>query len=152
MYSFTGKFLYSIDQKGRLNLPFKFRRMTKTDNFVLTYGLEKCLFIFPEERWLQYVKGCMPLTIGEKAHRDFLRLFGSSTEDLSLDKQGRLQIREDFLEHAGLKKEALIIGVIDHIEVWDPACWEEYKKSIANTYPQLAEQAMRNVNLTEYIE
>lgn len=152
MLGFIGKYLYSIDEKGRVNLPSKFRKMTKGKTYVLSKGLEECLFVFPKSRWSQYVKGFMPMTFARKADRDFFRLLGYNTEDVQLDDQGRLKVRDDFIQYAGLKKEALIIGVMDHVEIWNPERWESYQKEIAKTYPELAEEALSRVNLSDYFE
>ena len=152
MLGFIGKYLYSVDEKGRVNLPSKFRKMTKGKMYVLSRGLENCLFVFPKSRWSQYVKSFMPMTFAKKADRDFFRLLGFNTESVLLDDQGRVKIREDFMEYAGLKKEVLLIGVMDHIEIWDPDRWESYQKGIEKSYSELAEEALSKVNLSDYIE
>jgi len=152
MLGYIGKYVYSVDEKGRVNLPSKFRKMTKGKMYVLSKGLENCIFIFPQSRWSQYVKGFMPMTFARKDDRDFFRLLGSNTEGVQLDDQGRVKIRDDFLEYAGIKKEVLLIGVMDHIELWDPERWESYQKHIAKSYSDLAEEALSKVNLSDYFE
>ncbi|MFQ6103095.1 MAG: division/cell wall cluster transcriptional repressor MraZ [Candidatus Glassbacteria bacterium] len=152
MLGYSGRYLYSIDNKGRINLPSRFRKMTEGKIFVISKGLEECLFVFPEARWAQYLKGFMPMTFAKKADRDFFRLLFSNTEYVKLDDQGRLKINDDLRDYAKLKREALILGVMDHIEMWNPEYWESYHKGIAKSYPQLAEEALGQIDLSKYIE
>ena len=151
MTSYHGNYQYSMDEKRRVNLPSKFRRITKGKTFILSKGMEGCIFVFPKDRWSQYVKSFMPTTFGKKSNRDFFRLLGYNTDDVKLDEQGRIKIKEDFGEHAGLGKEVLIIGVMDHMEIWDPERWEAYRKGLDTSYEKLAEEALGKIDLSEYL-
>lgn len=152
MLGYIGKYIYSIDEKNRVNLPSKFRKMTEDKTFVLSEGLEQCIFVFPYDRWKLYVKGFMSTTFGKKDDRDFFRQLGEKSEDVQIDDQGRIKIRDDFIGFADLQKEALIIGVMFHIEIWNPAVWESYKKELKKPYPELAEEALSKIDFSEFME
>ncbi len=152
MLGYTGNYSHTVDHKNRVNLPSKYRRMTKGKQYVISKGLEGCLFIFPRERWLQYLRSFMPTTFGKKSDRDFFRQLGYNTTDAKLDDGGRITIPPEFLEYAGIEKDVLIIGVIDHIEFWHPDRWTSYRSSVGKPYEQLAEEVLGQVNLSEYFE
>jgi MraZ protein len=152
MLGYTGNCTHTIDQKGRVNLPSKYRRMTRGKSYVISKGLEGCLFVFPRERWVQYLRSFMPKTFGKKSDRDFFRQLGFNTEEVELDDGGRLKIPPDFIDHAGIEKDVLVIGVIDHIEFWNPDRWTSYRNGIDKPYEQLAEEALGQVDPTAYFE
>jgi MraZ protein len=121
---FLGEFEHTVDGKGRLTLPAKFRQVLAL-GVVITRGLDGCLFIFP----LNYFEtladraGRIPLTHAEG--RDFMRMLFSSASDLDLDKQGRILLPQSLREFAGLKNDVVVVGVNTRIEVWDTQVWQQ---------------------------
>ncbi|MGL6198621.1 MAG: division/cell wall cluster transcriptional repressor MraZ [Lachnospiraceae bacterium] len=119
----TGDFNHSIDAKGRLIIPAKFRDALG-DNFVITKGMDNCLFVYPPEEWkiLEDKLKILPLT--NKTARDFKRfMLGSAVEGI-LDKQGRVLIPPSLREFASLEKDVVLVGVMDKVEIWDKAKWD----------------------------
>ena len=119
----TGDFNHSIDAKGRLIIPAKFRDALG-DNFVITKGMDNCLFVYPPEEWkiLEDKLKILPLT--NKTARDFKRfMLGSAVEGI-LDKQGRVLIPPSLREFASLDKDVVLVGVLDKVEIWDKAKWD----------------------------
>jgi MraZ protein len=149
---YTGCDTYSIDEQGRVALPSKYRKMITGKTYVITMAPEPCLSIYPEYRWRQYVQGLMPMTFGKKDRRDFSRLLGTKTDQVTLDDQGRIKIGEKFLKHAVLKREVLIIGAMDRLEIWNPETWESYEKGLEKPYQQLAEESLDKVNLQDFVK
>ncbi len=119
---FMGEYSHSIDAKGRLIVPAKFREQLGGE-FVVTKGLDGCLFVYPEEEWkiVEEKFRTMPPT---KESRKFFRFFVAGAVSVELDKQGRILLPNSLREHAGLKKDVVLAGVINRIEIWDCARWE----------------------------
>ena len=121
---FMGEYHYNIDEKGRITIPSKLREELGSD-FVLTRGLDKCLFIYPKNEWDSIIKkyGELPNT---RDARNFMRFLLSGANVLECDKMGRVKISGPLIEYAEIKKECVIIGVNDHIEIWDKDCWNHF--------------------------
>lgn len=122
---FFGEYQHSLDDKGRLTIPSRFREALGQD-FVITKGLDRCLFIFTAEEWEKFQEKLRGLPVSDKAARDFTRFFFSGAAECTLDRQGRVGIAPSQRKHASLDKEAMVIGVGSRLEIWDLAAWEEY--------------------------
>ena len=119
-----GEYHYTIDNKGRITIPSKIREELK-ENFIITRGLDKCLFIYSKEEWENIIKKYRELP-NTKDARNFMRFFLSGASVCESDKQGRVKIEKPLIEYAQLIKDCVIIGVNDHLEVWDKTKWEEF--------------------------
>lgn len=119
-----GEYHYTIDDKGRITIPSKIREELK-ENFIITRGLDKCLFIYSKEEWENIIKKYRELP-NTKDARNFMRFFLSGASVCESDKQGRVKIDKPLIEYAQLIKDCVIIGVNDHLEVWDKTKWEEF--------------------------
>jgi MraZ protein len=148
---FNGEDTYTIDEQGRVALPSKFRRAVTGKTYVITMAPEPCLSVYPEDRWQQYVQALIPMTFAKKVHRDFTRLLGTRTEQVNVDSQGRMKIPERFLHYAALEREALVIGAMDRLEIWNPERWASYKKEFDKPFDQLAEESIGEVQLQDII-
>jgi MraZ protein len=122
---FVGEFLHSVDAKGRLALPARFRGKIER-GAVLTRGIEPCLLVFPMETWEEKGRELAEATIDPRQRRLIERRFFAMAFECELDGQGRIVIPARFREYAGLNGEAAVLGARDRIEVWNPARWDEY--------------------------
>lgn len=120
---FMGTFDHSIDTKGRVIVPAKFREALG-DSFVVTLGLDGCLFVYPEEEWQDFVKQLKELP-GSKEARKLQRYFMAGAAPCDVDKQGRVLIPVGLREKAGLEKDIVFVGVMSKIEIWSKERWEE---------------------------
>lgn len=122
---FMGEFRHNIDDKGRLILPAKFREELG-DSFIITRGLEDCLFIYSMNEWQKITCKLNNLPFTKKDARSFMRFFLSGATATEFDKQGRINITSPLISYADLKKECVIIGVGDRIEVWSSEKWNNF--------------------------
>lgn len=139
---FYGEFAHSLDRKGRLIIPSKFREAIKeayAETLYITRGLDKCLFVFTEEEWkIQETKfKSMPFTKSE--HRKFNRIFFSGASDTAPDKQGRILLPGYLKDFASIKKEVVFIGVSNRIEIWSKELWREFYNTSKESFEQIAE-------------
>lgn len=140
---FYGEYEHSLDNKGRVIIPAKFREIFKehyAEKFFLTRGLDQCLFVFTEETWKSQEKKFreMPFTKGEA--RKFNRLFFSGACEVICDKQGRILIPDYLKGYAEIKEEVAIIGVSDRIEIWAKEKWTGFFDQNKQNFEQLAEK------------
>ncbi len=136
---FIGEYKHSIDEKGRLALPAKFRGKLAS-GVVITKGLENALVIYTRDEWEKIASEIanMPYTKGNA--RAFSRMVLAGANDCNLDRQGRINIPQNLREFAGLKTNAVVVGVYSRIEIWDVKEWEEYQSRIEKDSGQIAEQ------------
>ena len=121
---FMGEYHFTLDDKGRLTIPAKLRSDLGS-NFIVTRGLDNCLFIYPKNEWNNIIAKYKELP-NTKDARNFMRFFLSGATMSDFDKQGRINISNPLMNYAGLKKECIIIGVNDRIEIWDKDRWENF--------------------------
>lgn len=133
-----GEFHHNIDAKGRLIIPSKFRDEIG-QTFVVTRGLENCLFVYPENEWQQIVTKLKSLPFTKKDARSFNRFFLSGATDCVFDKQGRINIPGVLSDFAGLEKECVIIGVNDRLEIWSKQNWENFLTSNEESLSDIAD-------------
>ena len=122
--SFTGEYHNSLDQKNRLNIPAKFRKVLDPVNdrtFVITRGFDQCLVLYPLEDWSQVEAQMRKLSSIRGKHRSFVRSVTRYATSVQFDGQGRIQIPDTLLTYSGIKKEAAVIGMINKIELWNPS-------------------------------
>lgn len=133
-----GKYQYSLDKKNRLFIPTRFREGTK--KFFLATGLERCLFVFPPPYFKQLLQKLESLPLTKSEARGFTRMFLSGAIECNLDKQGRILIPQHLLKWAELKKETVIIGMLNRLEVWAQNKWKIYEKKSLQDYTRLADK------------
>lgn len=120
---FMGEYSHSIDAKGRLSVPSKFRDVLG-DSFVVTKGLDGCLFVFDEEEWKSFEEKLRALPITHRDTRKFTRFFLAGANTVEVDKQGRILLPSVLREFAGLEKDVVLLGVGSRIEIWSKQAWE----------------------------
>lgn len=135
---FIGEYHHSIDEKGRLTIPSKVR-YDLGEKFIVTRGLDKCLFIYPEEEWNNIVNKYRELP-NTKDARNFMRFFLSGACVSELDKQGRVNISNPLTNYAGLTKDCVIIGVNERLEVWDQSAWNNFIDTNENSLSDIADK------------
>ncbi len=120
---FMGEYNHSIDAKGRLIVPAKFRE-SLGDAFVVTQGLDGCLFVYPDEEWQAFEEKLKTLPMANKDARKFVRFFLAGAAQVELDKQGRILLPANLRSFAGLEKDCAFVGVGSRVEIWDKERWE----------------------------
>ena len=142
MATFKGTYNYSIDNKGRISIPVKFRDKSDSpsrDLFVIARGFEGCLYVYPLEAWKLVEEKLIALkTISDRRARFFVRTLLSNAEDAKLDGMGRITIPQNLLELAGIKKDVVIRGVLEKIELWDPEVLAKYEAGQSDSYEDVA--------------
>ena len=121
---FMSEYNHSIDTKGRVIVPVKFRESLGAE-FVVTKGLDGCLFVFPNDEWNIFEEKLKSLPMANKDARKFVRFFLAGAAVVELDKQGRILIPPVLRESAALDKDVVVVGVGNRVEIWDKARWEE---------------------------
>lgn len=119
---FKGEYNHSVDAKGRIIMPAKFREILG-DEFVVTKGLDGCLFVYPNEEWQNIENKFREIPLTTKDARKFSRFFFAGAADCEVDKQGRALIPGVLREYAGLQKEVVLVGVLNRIEIWSKERW-----------------------------
>ena len=133
IFMFMGEYHHSIDDKGRLIIPSKFRTELG-DKFVITRGIENCLFAYPIERWETIVHKLESLPA-----RNFTRFFLSGATVAEFDKQGRINITSPLITYAGIQKDCVVIGTGDRLEIWAKDAWENFFNSASINMSDIAE-------------
>lgn len=138
---FIGEYQHSIDSKGRIIIPSKFREALGY-KFILTKGLDNCLFIYPMDEWDNLEEKLRQLPLANKDARAFVRHFFSGAVECEVDKQGRITIPQNLRDHAKVdkEKEVITIGVSSRVEIWDKEEWEKYNEDSDLSYDQIAEK------------
>ena len=121
---FMGEYNHTIDAKGRLIIPSKFRE-TLGDEFVVTKGLDGCLFVYDNAEWSAFEEKLKSLPLTNKDARQFVRFFLAGATLAEVDKQGRILVPANLREFAGLEKEVVLVGVASRVEIWSKARWED---------------------------
>ena len=132
MSNFTGRYRYSLDDKNRVNIPAKYRKLLTPEAqemFAVTRGIEECLYVYPFDEWQRLIARLRGLPMNKADNRDFQRKLASLADEMKYDRQGRIILPPWLLEHAKIKKDVIILGVLDRIEIWDPQTYEEFDQS-----------------------
>ena len=145
--TFTGEFSYTVDTKGRVNIPAKFRKALSEDNedtFVITRGMDPCVWVYPIVVWQKIENDLKNLSSLSAINRTFVRNTVRYATPLIYDVQGRIQLTTNLINYAGLDKKTLIIGMVNKIEIWNPERLKEIdKKNMkidSTAYDDLAEK------------
>ncbi|RZT23044.1 MULTISPECIES: division/cell wall cluster transcriptional repressor MraZ [Fictibacillus] len=138
---FMGEYQHSIDEKGRMIIPSKFREELGTE-FILTRGLDQCVFGYPLNEWKVIEEKLKALPFTKKDARAFTRFFFSGAAECQLDKQGRVNIASPLRDYAKLEKDCVVIGVSNRIEIWSKSVWEEYFSKSEDSFGEIAESLM----------
>jgi len=132
----SGEFRYTLDDKGRVVLPPKFRRELG-EAVIITRGFDGCIFVYSKKEWVGVEKDLRRLPL---SRRDFQRFLLAAAVDVEIDRQGRITLPEVLREHAGISKEVVVIGLIRRLEIWSEARWKEAVARVQRQAPQIAEQ------------
>ncbi len=135
---FMGEFQQKLDTKGRMIIPSKFRD-SLNEQFVITRGLDKCLFGYTMDEWARIEEKMKSLPLTKKDARKFMRLFFSGATVVDLDKQGRINIPSNLREYANLLKDCVVIGVSSRIEIWSENEWQEFYSESEDNFEDIAE-------------
>lgn len=135
---FMGEYHHSIDEKGRLIIPSKFRNELG-ESFVVTRGIENCLFVYSLPEWEKIVTKLKTLPFTKKDARNFTRFFLSGATTVEFDKQGRINISSPLVNYANLEKECVVVGVNDRLEIWSLDSWNKFFEDNQDNLSDIAE-------------
>ncbi len=135
---FMGEYRHNVDEKGRMIVPAKFRDRLGS-SFVVTRGLDRCLFVYPQDEWSKLETKLKDLPFTKKDARAFTRFFFSGATECELDKQGRVNIASPLRDYAQLDKECVVIGVSNRVEIWSKTIWEDYFAESEESFSEIAE-------------
>ena len=135
---FIGEFHHNIDEKGRIAIPSKYREILG-NNFVITRGIEHCIYVYPETTFNHIVTKLESLPFTKKDARAFMRFFMSGATAVELDKQGRVNVPSPLSSYANLSKKCVIVGTGDRLEIWDEEAFNEFMSSCNDEMSDIAE-------------
>ena len=115
-----------MDEKNRLVMPPKFREVL--NNATMTIGLDQCIAIYPENEWIAFCDRLINMDSSQEEARQNIRMFIGSAEEVEIDKQNRIKIPQALQMYVGIERECMIVGVMNHIEIWPLKAWQEYKQ------------------------
>lgn len=144
IFMFMGEYHHSIDEKGRLIMPSKFR-YDLGETFVITRGIDSCLFVYPMETWNKLTNKLNELSFTKKDVRAFQRFFLSAATICEFDKQGRINVTSPLADYAGLTKECVVIGVNDRIEIWSKNTFDKFLNENIDNVSDIAEHLFEGV-------
>ena len=142
---FYGEFEHTIDRKGRLIVPAKFRQSLKehdVKSLFLTRGLDGCLFLFPEGEWRLAESRFKQIPFTKAEGRKFNRLFFSGAAEVTVDRLGRLLVPKSLKEFAHMKQDVVIVGVSNRMEIWSKEIWHAFYESSRQSFEEVAERVM----------
>jgi len=142
---FMGEFHHNIDEKGRLVIPNKFR-LELGERFIITRGLEKCLYAYSISEWNNIVSKLKQLPFTKKDARTFIRSFFSGAAECEFDRQGRINITSPLVSYADLTKECVIIGANDRLEIWGKANWDNFFNENSEKLEDIAENLFNELD------
>lgn len=136
---FYGEYQHTVDPKGRVIIPSKFRDELG-DKFIITKGLDNCLFAYSSQEWDAVVAKLRTLPLTDKDARAFVRFISAGATECEVDKQGRILIPQHLREYAGLDKEVYITGAITRVEIWDKETWKKHSSDYNESADKIAEK------------
>ena len=145
MATFKGQAEFSVDSKGRVAIPAKMRNALSPaakNTFTMTRGFEKCIFLYPADVWEDMERQMGALNQYSRQSRDFIRTRLMWADEVTLDGQGRVSLSRPLVDFAGVSEKVLIIGALDHIEIWDPDAFHTYVDTQPHDFETLAERVM----------
>ncbi len=134
---FSGEYQHSVDPKGRLIMPSKFREGLG-DKFMITRGLDDCLFVYSMTDWESFESKLKSLPMTDNNARAFVRFFLSGATECELDKQGRILVPQNLRDYAGIDKDVAVVGVSSRVEIWDKDKWQKYISDVNDNPNELA--------------
>ena len=134
-----GEYNHNIDDKGRVSVPAKFREDLGI-SFIVTKGLDNCLFAYSKEEWTKFEEKLKSLPLTNPNARNFIRFFFSGATECEIDKQGRINIPQSLREYAELEREVAIIGVSTRVEIWNREKWNNYTSPENMDVDEIAKQ------------
>jgi MraZ protein len=135
-----GEYLHTIDQKNRLSVPSKFRKELGRI-VVVSRGLDKCLFLYPEDAWKKLAeKLATELPWGKAENRSFVRSMIAGAADVAIDALGRILLPDNLKQFASLEKEAMVVGLYNRVEIWNPEIWKMYSATSSENTELIAEK------------
>lgn len=135
---YTGTYYHSIEAKGRISVPAKFRA-TLGDVVVVTRGLDGCLFLYRQDDWMSFISQLQDSLITKKTHRDFVRLMLNEAVELSIDDLGRILLPDPLRKKVSLSKDIVFAGSLDHIELWNRSQYHTYMDALEQRAEEVAE-------------
>lgn len=141
---FMGEYHHNIDTKGRIVIPNKVRD-DLGENFIVTRGLDGCLFVYPKKEWDNVINKYKEIP-DTKNKRQFMRIFLSGATVCEYDKQGRINIPKPLVEYAKLTKDCIIIGVDEKLEIWSKDCWDKFISDNEESLSDIADDLFSNIN------
>jgi len=135
---FIGEYIYTLDNKKRMAIPSKFRNALGK-KAVITRGLDNCLFIYPINEWKKLAEKLGNLPVGQSSARGFMRLMLAGAMEVELDSAGRILVPDYLKKYALLKKQIVVTGVYNRLEIWDKSRWDIYKQKSESTIGDMAE-------------
>lgn len=145
---FMGQYHHNIDEKGRLIIPAKFREELGA-NFVVTRGLDNCLYVYSRCEWEKIVAKLKTLPFTKKDARIYIRSLFSSAAECEFDRQGRINITSQLVAYADITKECVIIGANDHIEIWSEKTWNDFFNENSEKIEEIAENLFTSGDFNE---
>ena len=136
---FIGEFNHTIDTKNRLAVPSKFRGELGS-RLIVTRGLDQCLFVYPMKVWDTLAEKFGSFSVGDSQSRSFVRLMLSGAMDVDVDSQGRILIPEYLKSYAHVKKEVIVVGLFDRLEIWDEKKWTNYRQKAEKNTDEIAQK------------
>ncbi|MBI4119552.1 MAG: division/cell wall cluster transcriptional repressor MraZ [Parcubacteria group bacterium] len=136
---FIGEYQHNLDSKGRAAIPAKFRSKV-SGGAIITRGLDFCLFLFGNKEWETLAQKLITLPLAQANSRAFVRLMLAGAMDVALDQQGRILIPDYLRKYAGLKKQIVVAGLYNRIEIWDSERWQQYKQKTEGASDEIAEK------------
>lgn len=140
---FYGEYEHTLDRKGRLIIPAKFREVFKEnyiEKFYVTRGLDTCLFVFTEEEWRLQEQKFKALSFTKSQSRRFNRLYFSGACELTCDKQGRILLPQYLKTFAGIQREVMVVGISNRIEIWSKEGWKNFYEGSRESFEDIAEK------------
>ncbi len=135
---FIGEYYHTVDAKGRVAVPVKFRSALEK-GAVVTRGLDRCLFLYPLKEWTAVAEKLANLPLSQANSRAFSRLMLAGAMDVQVDKQGRIMLPEYLCDYASTKKKVVIAGLYTRLEIWDADAWKSYKENTETESNDIAE-------------
>jgi len=136
---FMGEFQHALDEKGRLTIPARFREGLG-EGFIITRGLDRCLFVYPRAEWNAIQEKIRNLPMERPEVRGFVRLLSAGAIEAEVDKQGRVGLPQHLREYAGIERDAVVIGAFTRVEIWSAAAWAEYAGRFESSFSEIAEK------------
>ncbi len=140
---FYGEHEHSIDRKGRLIIPSKFREVFKehyVERFFITRGLDSCLFVFTEDEWKKQESRFKSLSFTNSQARQFNRLYFSGASEVACDRQGRILVPQYLKDFAKIKRDVVIVGVSNRMEIWSKELWRAFYENTKDSFEKIAEE------------